>query len=110
MKKCVEWRASYQPFKVRLPDIEKTAKSGYLYNYGHDKNGRPVIYLTIRKDNLENTEEVKKLKFKHFSYIQERCAASMPQGVHNITWVCDLNGASLSVGLIQTMKGVFDEL
>ena len=34
----------------------------------------------------------------------------MPPGVWNITWVVDLQGASISLSLVQSMKGIFDEL
>lgn len=110
LKKNVEWRGTYKPYNVRLKDVESVAKQGYLYNLGNDKEGRPVIYLIVARDKIENNDEAKKLKFKHFAYVVERATQRMPPEIWNATWIVDLQGASISLGLVQGMKGIFDEL
>ena len=64
LKKNIEWRGSYKPYNIRVKDAELVAKNGYLYSHGNDKEGRPVIYLLVGRDKVENNDETKKLKVR----------------------------------------------
>lgn len=63
-----------------------------------------MIYVLFGKDTLENTEENKKMKFKLFVYMMEKCIQRMPESVHNIVWLVDLKDSSISLQLVKDMK------
>jgi hypothetical protein len=110
LKETVEWRKTFRPQDLTLRDLESVAKSGWCYQYGFDKESRPIIYMKLSKDKAPDTEENRMLKYKLLAYIQEKCVARMPEGVYNITWVVDLAGASITLSLIQSMKDMFVKL
>jgi hypothetical protein len=110
LKDTLKWRNEFKPWTVRLKDLAPIAKQGFLYQFGYDKQHRPIIYVLLGKDTSENSEENKLLKFKFFVYIMEKCIARMPEGVHNILWIVDMKGSSLSLGLIKDMKDMFVKL
>ncbi|KAG2378475.1 hypothetical protein C9374_008114 [Naegleria lovaniensis] len=110
LKETMEWRKTFRPQDIRLKDLEPIAKQGFLFHYGYDKQCRPVIYVLMGKDTADNTEENKKLKFKLFVYMMEKCIKRMPEGVHNIVWLVDLKDSSLSMSLVKEMKDTFVQL
>jgi hypothetical protein len=62
LKDTLDWRAEYKPQDIRLKDLKLIAESGWLYHFGFDKSSRPIIYVLMGKDKVENTEENKLLK------------------------------------------------
>lgn len=107
LKKTVEWRASFKPYNITLKDVEPVAKQGYMYHYGFDKRGRPVVYVRLGLDKCPNDEEHRTLKLKHFCYITEQCIRSMPKNVHSVSWIVDLSDCSLSLDLVKQVKDMF---
>jgi hypothetical protein len=110
LKETCDWRASFKPENVKLSDVEKVAKQGYMYHFGYDKKFRPVIYLQLGKDKAENDEEGRMLKFKNVVWIMEDCIKKMPKGVYNITWIIDATNTSLTLSLVKQMKDMFTKL
>lgn len=110
LKETCDWRASYRPEKVKLTDVEKAAKSGYMFHTGYDKEFHPIIYLQLGKDTLENDEENSKLKLKNVVWIMEDTIKKMPKGVYQITWIIDASNASLTLSNVKAMKDMFSKL
>lgn len=69
LKETIEWRAKFNPEGITLKDVEKVAKTGYLFDYGFDKECRPVVYMIMRKDTVPNDEEGQLLKVRLFSFV-----------------------------------------
>jgi hypothetical protein len=107
----IEWIQEVKPKEIRIKDLE-IARTGHLFHYGHDLKDRPVLYLISAKDTLENTEENVKEKFKHIVHTVEQCIADIknPKEVYRITWVVELANSSISMSMVQTLKGHFDVL
>jgi hypothetical protein len=107
LKRTVEWRKEAKPQNIKLEDLRDVAEVGWLFDYGFDNIGRPVVYLLMAKDTIENTEEVKKKKFLVMAYLLEKCYAKCQGSAYNVTWVVDFKNASLSIELINKMRSVF---
>ena len=75
---------------------------GYVQRLVEQHND--LMWPFLGKDTAENTEENKKMKFKLFVYMMEKCIKRMPEGVHNIVWLVDLKDSSLSMSLVKEMK------
>lgn len=110
LKETCEWRAKFKPHQLLYKDIEPAAKQGYLFHYGYDKKYRPIIYLILGKDKVENNEEGQLLKFKSVAHLMERIIRKTPKGVHNFTWIIDTKDTSLSLGVVKQMKDMFSKL
>lgn len=110
LKEACEWRASYKPQDIRIKDVEPLFKQGYCFSIGRDKMNRPIIYLLLGKDKIPNDEEGKELKIKFIVYIMEMVIRAMPRGIYSITWVIDVQGASLSMSLIKQVKDMFTKI
>jgi len=110
LKETVEWRAKFKPQEITLESIDAVAKLGYFYTAGHDKDGRPIMYMQMGKDTMENTPENTLLKFKHIVYMMERAIERMPEGVYSLTWIIDMKNSSLSLGTVKATKDMFSEL
>jgi len=73
MVKMLNWRAQYQPEKIRYEEfMNTTAPQNMLLDLGYATNGMPLLYLWTSRDKIENNEENKQLKFRHLVYIYER--------------------------------------
>jgi hypothetical protein len=110
LKETLEWRSTFRPQDLELRDFERVAKSGWCYHYGFDRESRPVIYMKLGRDSAPDSEENRMLKYKFLAYVQEKCVSRMPENVINITWVVDLDGASITMSLIKSMKDMFVKL
>jgi hypothetical protein len=55
---------------------------------------------------VENTEDVKKLKFLLLAYYMEQGFHTMPEGAYNFTYLVDFKNASLNMELINKMRSV----
>lgn len=109
LEKTFSWRKTFNPEKLRLKDL-KYADKQMIYQYGMDKEGHPVQYIIVKNDDLENNEENIKEKFKLLVYSFEMCVRQMQEPVINVVNVVELEGASLSISMARTLKGMFDEL
>lgn len=110
LKEACEWRQSFKPQDIRLKDVEKLFQQGYCFSVGRDKANRPIIYLMLGRDKVPNDEEGRELKIKFVVYIMEMVIKTMPKGIYNITWVIDVQGASLSMSVIKQMKDMFTKI
>jgi hypothetical protein len=63
-----------------LKDCEKVAKQNYLFHYGFDLHGRPIIYLQLGKDKLPEDWD---LKMKYIVYTMEKIQNSMVKGIYS---------------------------
>jgi len=108
----IEWIKSFKPKEIKLKDVERVARCGHLFHYGHDRKNRPVLYLLSAKDTLDNTQENIEEKFKHIVHEVESCIRDIekPDETYRITWVVELLGGTISMNMVQTLKGHFDIL
>jgi hypothetical protein len=108
----IEWIKTIKPRDIKLKDLEHIARSGHLFHYGHDRKDRPVLYLLSAKDVTENSEDLVKEKFKHIVHTVEKCIQDIknPKETYRITWVVELLNGSISMSMVQTLKGHFDIL
>lgn len=110
LKETCDWRAKFHPQNLKLTDVEKAAKSGYMFHTGYDKEFHPIIYLQLGKDKLENDDEGSLLKFKNVVWIMEDTIKKMPKGVYQITWIIDASNTSLTLSNVKAMKDMFSKL
>ncbi|KAL9655047.1 hypothetical protein ABK040_008830 [Willaertia magna] len=108
--KTLNWRKNYQPEKIQLSEFKDTLiPEKFLIETGNAKDGTAIMYLWVSRDVLENTEENKQLKFRYLVYLHEQIIPKrFEKDAFQITWVVDVSGISLS--LVKTMKGLFDEI
>jgi len=109
LKRTFDWRKSYCPEKMRFKDL-KYGDKHMIFQYGSDNHGQPVQYIVLRNDDVENNEENVKEKFKLLVYNFQMCIAQMKEPVISVVNVVELDGGSLSFGVVKTLKGMFDEL
>eukprot|EP01027_Heterolobosea_sp_BB2_P022005 GEZU01032370.1.p2 GENE.GEZU01032370.1~~GEZU01032370.1.p2 ORF type:complete len:277 (+),score=137.73 GEZU01032370.1:159-989(+) len=110
LKETVEWRAKFKPQNITLEDVAPVAKQGYMFTHGFDKEGRPVMYMLMGKDTLDNSEENTMLKFKMVVYMMERAIERMADGVYSLTWIIDMKDSNLSLSTVKATKDMFGEL
>lgn len=53
LRKTLEWNNSYKPHAIRLHHVEHVHKSQYLFSHGNDKQGRPIIYMVMKNDDMK---------------------------------------------------------
>jgi len=71
LQETVEWRDSFKPEDITLKDIDSVFKQGYIFHIGEDKLDRPIVYLKLGLDKVENIEETVLKKFKCVVWIME---------------------------------------
>ncbi len=104
MKAMVEWRVTYRPERLRLADFPQTARSGFIYFYGHDLHGHPILWLTVGKDTSPNDAVGKALKFNQLVYLQQSYLRKCPKNIYSCIWVVELKDSSLSLSFVKSMK------
>ena len=63
LKKSLFWKREYKPEKLRIKDLKHYEKMA-IFNHGFDKQGHPVRYIILERDDLENNDEGFKEKVK----------------------------------------------
>jgi len=66
--------------------------------------------MVLKNDDVPNTEENKKEKFKHLVYYYEKAIRLMKHPIFQITVVVEFKDSSLSLEFVKTVKGLFEEL
>jgi len=103
VKATAEWRAKEKPYNIRLKDIGVVVgNSGFIKHFGYDKEGRPIIYISMKNDCDFQNDEQTKLKFKSLLYMTEFCISRMHKNVHQCSWVIDLKDAKVSMSLVKS--------
>ncbi|KAL0482306.1 hypothetical protein AKO1_012990 [Acrasis kona] len=101
IKATAEWRQKERPQDIRLKDLKELGESGFIVHHGFDKYGRPIMYVNFGKDQLEVNEETNKLRKLAILYYVEKCTSRMPENVYQITWICDLKDANISLAMVK---------
>jgi hypothetical protein len=109
LKKMLAWRAKYKPTSLRVKDLQWATKM-FVFHHGFDKKGHPLVYMLAKNDNIPNTPENKVEKFKHVVHAYERAIKTLKGKDFQITLVVDFKDASLTIDMIKSTKGLFDEL
>ena len=89
----IVWRREYKPYKIKPEDVEiEMNNNGKMYPHGHDKLGRPILYLKPGNDNTG--PEHKEVKVKYLVYSMEKAISTMDEskGVEKVMWVIDHRG------------------
>lgn len=81
----LRWRAEYKPEEIDGESLREVASTGKLFYRGHDKSGRPVVYMTPSRENSQ--DYVKNVQ--NVVYNIEQAIASMPDGVEQMVWIMD---------------------
>ena len=110
MLKAFAWRKEYKPENLRLKDL-KHADKMVIFPHGVDKEGFPVQYIILKNDTIANDEEGIQEKQKLLVYNYEITLPIMKEPeIYQVTTVVELEGGSLSLGIVKALKGIFDEL
>eukprot|EP01080_Neovahlkampfia_damariscottae_P012635 gene12635-6539_t len=108
LHQTVKWRYEFKP--KSLKEDPKISNSNYLFHTGFDRQSRPICYILLGRDNIENTIENQKLKFNHLVLTMEQCISNMKPNVINTCFVIDLKNANINLDLINQMKDMFSKL
>jgi len=109
LSKMLHWRNKYKPQSIRIKDL-KYAHKMFAFQKGIDIYDHPVVYMILKNDDLPNTDENKKEKFKHLVYFYEKAIRLMKENVFQITVVAEFKDSSLTIDLVKSVKSVFEEL
>jgi hypothetical protein len=104
----IQWRSEFKP--LNLKKNEKISNQRYMFHCGFDRKFRPICYILLGRDTIENTVENQNLKFNHLVNTMENCIRVMKPGVTNTCFVIDLKNANISLNLINQMKDMFSKL
>lgn len=107
LRKTLDWRKSFKPYKITLEDVKKVASHPWLFHHGYTKQGHPIVYVHMGKDKFDNDEETRLLKFKYIVYVSEQCVKKMPKNVFQCVWVLDLHDCSVGLDLFKKGKDMF---
>jgi hypothetical protein len=109
LKDTVEWRKTYRPQDIRLEELEPVARTGWMFHKFHDKEGRPILYIVVEKDETSADEHLD-LKFRHIAYVLENCFQDMEENGYSVTWIVDFKNASVSIDLVKKMKAAMGNI
>jgi hypothetical protein len=104
----VQWRSEFKPLNLKMD--KKISSQRYMFHRGFDRKFRPICYILLGRDTIENTVENQNLKFNHLVHTMESCIQVMKPGVTNTCFVIDLKNANISLNLINQMKDMFSKL
>eukprot|EP00818_Percolomonas_sp_WS_P002626 CAMPEP_0117447914 /NCGR_PEP_ID=MMETSP0759-20121206/7122_1 /TAXON_ID=63605 /ORGANISM="Percolomonas cosmopolitus, Strain WS" /LENGTH=257 /DNA_ID=CAMNT_0005240267 /DNA_START=354 /DNA_END=1127 /DNA_ORIENTATION=+ len=111
LKKTIQWRSTYKPKQLHLKEAQSIAQSGWMFHYGKDKIGHPIIWIVVRNEKSKKNEETKEQMFRYLVWIMENCLEEMKESdAHRITWIVELKGASLSLSTAKSLKDMFYSL
>jgi hypothetical protein len=97
VQETMKWRTEYRPdvrppvlpFRgaltswaqlIRPSDVATEAKPGKVYVHGHDRTGRPVVYMRMARDTDSSADE--KLRFVVYTLERATLAMVRPASVH----------------------------
>jgi len=94
--KSLEWRASYQPHKIKAEDVViELNNQGKMYRNGYDRYGRPVIYMKPGLDNTGGNE--REVKVKYLCYLLEKCSlAAKTNDKEKLCLIIDYKGNQMT--------------
>eukprot|EP00761_Pharyngomonas_kirbyi_P012253 gb/GECH01012280.1/.p1 GENE.gb/GECH01012280.1/~~gb/GECH01012280.1/.p1 ORF type:complete len:269 (+),score=68.11 gb/GECH01012280.1/:1-807(+) len=110
LQETLQWRKEKRPQDYSITDLSEVAKMGHFICFGKDKEHRPIIYVRLGNDTMENTEENSQLKIKYVIYVMEQLIPLMEENVYDITWIIDAKNASLSMKAIKATINQFVEV
>lgn len=85
----LKWREEFKPDYISREEIDVEAVTGKLYQYGHDKLGRPIIVMRPARENTNGSVRL-------LIYIMEQAIKNMKSNIEQMVWIMDFNGFSLS--------------
>lgn len=90
----IQWRRSYRPDLITLPDVYEHAKMGTIYPFGFTKAGNPIIMMKCKGVLLP--EDVPHL-LKYYVFIYERAIKSIAKGsgIYQVVLLIDMEFQSL---------------
>jgi hypothetical protein len=107
LTEAIAWRSNLKPWLVQPSDFVVAGKQKFIFADGFDRRSRPILYLMMGRDKLDNSLENQVEKLKLLVYWMERCCTSMENGVTQCTFVIDLKNANISWDTINQLKGLF---
>jgi len=93
------WRTKYRPHKITAEDVMGELKNnGKMYRSGHDKYGRPILYMKPGLDNTGAPEREQKVKY--LCYLMEKCAlAANKNNREKLLLILDMKDNNQMTGL-----------
>lgn len=123
------WRWIYTPELTKWDDVVESAKYGSLYDYGFDREGNPMLYMIVGRENLKQKmdDRALMLRFRHLclcfehmidrlydgssqNYLGKDRDEHVGQAPFQITWVVDIKDSSINIDLVKRIKFIFDLL
>ena len=104
----LKWRFEFKP--KNLIENKEISNQKYLFHSGFDRKYRPICYIILGRDKLENTIENQNLKFNHLVFTMEKCISKMKLNVLNTCFIIDLKNANINLNSINQMKDMFSKL
>ncbi|KAL0476720.1 rsc5 [Acrasis kona] len=72
LRRTLQWRREFRPQDVHLNELKMVAESGWMFHQGHDKEGRPLLYIIVHRDKT-GSQQALDIKFKHIVHTLEHC-------------------------------------
>ncbi|EFC44918.1 predicted protein, partial [Naegleria gruberi] len=91
LKHSLEWIESYKPHMINATKIDHEGSTGKMFVHGHDKFGRPVVYLVPARENTyDNVANIELLVYTLWTAVDR-----MDDGHTQMVWICDYSGYSM---------------
>lgn len=91
LRKTVEWRVDHRIGELTPEAVGAELDTGKLVVAGHDRLGRPVIWMRPARENTRSHDD----NIRNVCLALERAVALMPPGVEKWVVVVDYNGYSM---------------
>lgn len=87
LRASIKWRAETQPEKISYDEVKPVLDLKTLYLNGHDRQGRPVVYVKPGAQNPYPPE----LRLRALLFILETAVRIMPPNVEQLVWILDFS-------------------
>ncbi|KAJ1829728.1 hypothetical protein LPJ56_000040 [Coemansia sp. RSA 2599] len=92
LRATLEWHCQYRPHAITPEMMRTEGATGKQYVNGHDRGGRPIIYMFPHNQNTKDAKE----HLRWVVYTMEQAIRAMPLGVTKLTIVIDVSRYSMS--------------
>ncbi|KAJ2229291.1 hypothetical protein H4R99_004316 [Coemansia sp. RSA 1722] len=92
LRATLEWHCQYRPHAITPEMMRLEGATGKQYVNGHDRGGRPIIYMFPHNQNTKDA----KGHLHWVVYTMEQAIRAMPPGVTKLTIVIDVSRYSMS--------------
>ncbi|KAJ2846501.1 hypothetical protein J3B02_004390, partial [Coemansia erecta] len=92
LRATLVWHCQYRPHAITPEMMRTEGATGKQYVNGHDRGGRPIVYMFPHNQNTKEAKE----NLRWVVYTMEQAIRAMPQGVTKLTIIIDASRYSMS--------------